>query len=99
MGEGLGAVGGTSRRAWRRPHRRSGLTPTILPIVEVGDEAYTRWRETNVLAQKQFGFVMAVASVPLGDVTSDQSACWGSWRGVRRRHDPRDARSDLVFRW
>jgi sulfite reductase (NADPH) hemoprotein beta-component len=37
-----------------------------------GDEAYARWRATNVLPQKQFGYVMAAATVPLGDLTSEQ---------------------------
>jgi sulfite reductase beta subunit-like hemoprotein len=36
-----------------------GLTPTVVPVFQAGDEAYARWRVTNVLAQKQFGFVMA----------------------------------------
>jgi len=34
-----------------------GLTPTVVPVFQVGDEAYARWRATNVLSQKQFGFV------------------------------------------
>jgi sulfite reductase beta subunit-like hemoprotein len=71
-----------------------------VPIVEVGDEAYGRWRATNVRAQKQFGFVMAVASVPLGDVTSDQMRVLGELASaygdgtIRVTPD-----QDLVFRW
>src|SRR5207253_2588785 len=49
-----------------------GITPIVLPVFQLGDEAYTRWRATNVRAQKQFGFAMAVATVPLGDLTSEQ---------------------------
>jgi sulfite reductase (NADPH) hemoprotein beta-component len=49
-----------------------GLTPTIVPLFKVGDEDYMRWRDTNVRPQKQFGFVMAVVTTPLGDLTSEQ---------------------------
>jgi sulfite reductase (NADPH) hemoprotein beta-component len=49
-----------------------GITPAIVPIFHAGDDAYARWRATNERPQKQFGYVMAVAAVPLGDLTSDQ---------------------------
>jgi sulfite reductase (NADPH) hemoprotein beta-component len=49
-----------------------GITPVIAPVYLPGDEAYIRWRTTNVIAQKQFGYVMATATVPLGDLTSEQ---------------------------
>src|SRR6185436_3103292 len=49
-----------------------GITPTVVPLFQAGDDAYARWRGTNVHPQKQFGFLMAVASVPLGDLTSEQ---------------------------
>jgi sulfite reductase beta subunit-like hemoprotein len=54
-----------------------GITPAILPVFHAGDDAYARWRATNVHAQKQFGFVMAVVSVPLGDLTSEQMRVTG----------------------
>src|SRR5207302_8268425 len=43
-----------------------GLTPAVVPVFQAGDEAYARWRVTDVLAEKQSGFGMAIASVPLG---------------------------------
>src|SRR5206468_10399785 len=49
-----------------------GITPTVVPIFRVGDDAYARWRSTNVRPQKQFGYVVATVTVPLGDLTSDQ---------------------------
>jgi len=49
-----------------------GLTPTVVPVLSAGDEAFARWRVTNVVPQKQFGFVIATATVPLGDLTSEQ---------------------------
>ncbi len=49
-----------------------GITPVIVPVLLSGDEAYHRWRQTNVKAQKQFGYVTATVTVPLGDLTSEQ---------------------------
>jgi sulfite reductase beta subunit-like hemoprotein len=77
-----------------------GLTPAIVPVFHVGDEAYARWRATNVRPQKQFGYMMVVASVPLGDLTSDQMRVLGELAHaygdgtVRVTPD-----QDLVFRW
>jgi sulfite reductase beta subunit-like hemoprotein len=77
-----------------------GLTPAIVPMFQAGDEAYGRWRATNVHAQKQFGFVMAVASVPLGDVTSEQMRVLGE---LARAYGDGTIRvtpdQDLLFRW
>jgi sulfite reductase (NADPH) hemoprotein beta-component len=49
-----------------------GITPTLAPVYLPGEEAYARWRATNVQPQKQFGYVSAAATVPLGDLTSEQ---------------------------
>ena len=77
-----------------------GLTPAIVPIFQAGDELYARWRGTNVHAQKQFGFVMAVASVPLGDLTSEQMRVLGE---LARAYGDGTIRvtpdQDLLFRW
>ena len=77
-----------------------GLTPRIIPVFEAGDEAYARWRVTNVHPQKQAGFVMAVATVPLGDLTSDQMRVLGE---LARAYGDGTIRvtpdQDLLFRW
>ena len=77
-----------------------GLTPTIVPLFHTGDEEYERWRVTNVRPQKQFGFVMAVASVPLGDLTSEQMRVLGE---LARAYGDGTIRvtldQDLLFRW
>jgi sulfite reductase (NADPH) hemoprotein beta-component len=54
------------------PPTGPGITPALAPVFMPGDEAYMRWRATNVRPQKQFGYVMATATVPLGDLTSEQ---------------------------
>jgi sulfite reductase (NADPH) hemoprotein beta-component len=77
-----------------------GLTPTIVPLLQPGDEAYARWRVTNVRPQKQFGFVMAVASVPLGDLSSDQMRIVGELARAYGDGAIRvTADQDLLFRW
>jgi sulfite reductase (NADPH) hemoprotein beta-component len=77
-----------------------GLTPNIVPIYQAGDEAYARWRATNVRAQKQFGYVMAVATVPLGDLSSEQMRVLGE---LARAYGDGTIRvtpdQNLLFRW
>ena len=71
-----------------------------MPVFQAGDDAYARWRATNVRPQKQFGFVMAVASVPLGDLTSEQMRVLGE---LARAYGDGTVRvtpdQDLLFRW
>jgi sulfite reductase beta subunit-like hemoprotein len=77
-----------------------GITPTLVPVFMPGDEAYVRWRATNVRAQKQFGFATVTATVPLGDLTSEQMRVLGELSQaygdgtVRVTPD-----QDLMFRW
>ena len=54
-----------------------GIVPTIIPVLQPGDEAYARWRTTNVRPQKQFGYLMATVTVPLGDLSSEQMRVLG----------------------
>ena len=77
-----------------------GITPTVVPVYMPGDEAYIRWRATNVRAQKQFGYTTVTATVPLGDMTSEQMRVLGELSEaygdgtVRVTPD-----QDLMFRW
>ena len=51
-----------------KPLRGPGPLPaTNLP------EGFARWRDSNVLPQRQDGYVMAVVRLPLGDLTSEQA--------------------------
>jgi sulfite reductase beta subunit-like hemoprotein len=59
-------------RVTAAPPSGPGITPTIVPVFLSSDEAYQRWRTTNVRPQKQFGYAMLTATVPLGDLTSEQ---------------------------
>jgi sulfite reductase (NADPH) hemoprotein beta-component len=77
-----------------------GLTPTIVPLLHAGDEAYARWRATNVRSQKQFGFIVATVTVPLGDLTSQQMRVLGE---LARAYGDGAVRvttdQNLLFRW
>jgi sulfite reductase beta subunit-like hemoprotein len=77
-----------------------GLTPTVVPIYRPGDERYARWRATNTRSQKQAGYFVAVASVPLGDLTSGQMRVVSE---LARAYGDGSVRvtseQDLLFRW
>ncbi len=49
--------------------RGPGIRPSA-PVL--ADDAFERWLRTNVRPQKQPGFVIAAATIPLGDVTAAQ---------------------------
>ena len=77
-----------------------GITPTLVPVYLPGDEAYARWRATNVQAQKQFGYVIATATVPLGDLTSEQMRVIGELAAAYSDGTVRVTMDqNLVFRW
>jgi len=77
-----------------------GLTPTIVPVFLPGDEAYSRWRSTNVRPQKQFGYMIATATVPLGDLTAEQMRVAGELARAYGDGAVRvTADQNLVFRW
>jgi sulfite reductase beta subunit-like hemoprotein len=77
-----------------------GLTPVIVPIINSSDDAYSRWRTTNVRPQKQFGFAIATATVPLGDLSSAQMRVLGE---LARAYGDGTVRvtpdQNLLFRW
>jgi sulfite reductase (NADPH) hemoprotein beta-component len=77
-----------------------GITPTVVPVFLAGDEAYARWRSTNVRPQKQFGYVVVHVTVPLGDLTSEQMRAVGE---LSRAYGDGTVRvttdQDLVLRW
>ena len=94
------SVGHIASRVLGGKIKGPGLTPAIVPVFHAGDEAYARWRATNVRTQKQFGFVTAAATVPLGDLTSEQMRVLGE---LARAYGDGAVRvtpdQDLLFRW
>ena len=82
------------------PPSGPGITPTITPIYLPGDEAYMRWRATNVQPQKQFGYVVATATVPLGDFTSEQMRVIAELASAYSDGTVRvTMEQNLLFRW
>lgn len=77
-----------------------GVTPVLLPVLIAGEDAYARWRHTNVRPQKQFGYVTAIVTVPLGDLTSEQMRVLGE---LARAYGDGTVRvtvdQNLVIRW
>jgi len=94
------SVGHIASRVSEGTVKGPGLTPAIVPVFQAGDDAYARWRATNVRAQKQFGYVMAVATTPLGDLTSEQMRIVGELARAYGDGAIRvTADQDLLFRW
>jgi len=80
--------------------RGPGVLPVVTPIYQPSDEAYLRWRATNIAPQKQFGFVTLTATVPLGDLTSEQMRVVGELASGYGDGTVRvTIEQDLVFRW
>lgn len=66
----------------------------------LGDHAFTRWKRTNALPQKQPGYHVAIIKLPLGDLTAAQLRAVAD---VARRFGNGEARTtntqNLVLRW
>jgi sulfite reductase beta subunit-like hemoprotein len=77
-----------------------GITPIVVPLYRLTDESYIRWRTSNVRPQKQFGYSLVTATVPLGDLTSEQMRVLGELSEAYGDGTVRvTADQDLVFRW
>jgi sulfite reductase beta subunit-like hemoprotein len=94
------SVGHIASRVGAGRVKGPGLVPTVVPIFQAGDDAYVKWRATNVHAQRQFGHVLAIATVPLGDLTSTQMRVLGE---LARAYGDGTVRvtldQNLLFRW
>ena len=77
-----------------------GLAPSVLPVLHAGDVEYARWHATNVRSQKQFGYAIAIAAVPLGDLTSEQMRVIADLADAYGDGSVRvTPEQDLLFRW
>lgn len=87
-------------RVTAAPGKGPGVIPVIVSVYQPTDEAYLRWRQTNVTPQKQFGFAMVTTTVPLGDLTSEQMRVVGELAASYGDGTVRvTIEQDLVFRW
>jgi sulfite reductase beta subunit-like hemoprotein len=100
MKDGSPSFGHIASRVTTQQLKGPGIVPTIVPVLQPGDEAYARWRVTNTRPQKQFGYLMASVTVPLGDLSSEQMRVLGD---LARAYSDGTVRvtpdQNLVFRW
>jgi sulfite reductase beta subunit-like hemoprotein len=94
------SVAETASRAEQSRVHGPGLLPEVRPQLRVLDEDFHRWQQTNVQPQKQRGYALVTATIPLGDFTgaqmrllADLALSYGDGT-VRVTPD-----QDLVFRW
>jgi sulfite reductase (NADPH) hemoprotein beta-component len=80
--------------------RGPGIQPTLRTSAHVRDEDVAHWRATNVRPQKQAGFVTAIATVPLGDLTGAQFRVIADLSHAFSDGTVRvTPTQDLLFRW
>ena len=80
--------------------RGPGLVPVVQPDPAPGAALKAKWRKTNVLPQKQAGYVMAVVTTILGDLTSHQLRVLADLSEAYSDGSMRvTAEQNLLFRW
>jgi sulfite reductase (NADPH) hemoprotein beta-component len=88
------------RRASAAELRGPGILPRGERELPVRSDAFLRWLRSNVREQKQPGYALVTANVPLGDLSGAQLRLLGELAfaygdgAVRVTHD-----QDLLFRW
>lgn len=74
--------------------------PPLEEGAALGDAAFARWRRTNVLAQRQAGYHVAIVKLALGDITAPQMRALAD---ISRRFGNGEVRAtntqNFVLRW
>jgi sulfite reductase beta subunit-like hemoprotein len=93
-------IGDIAARVTSHAVRGPGIIPTVSPLLQISGDKYAHWRETNTRPQRQFGFLTAIVSVPLGDLTGAQMRVIAE---LSRAYSDSTVRvtpgQNLVFRW
>jgi sulfite reductase beta subunit-like hemoprotein len=77
-----------------------GLQPDVRPLLQVTTDAFHDWLRTNVRLQKQAGYAIAVATLPLGDITGAQLRVAAELATAYGDGSVRvTTEQNLVFRW
>jgi sulfite reductase beta subunit-like hemoprotein len=77
-----------------------GILPSVRPMLPTMNGDYSHWLSTNVRKQRQAGYCMVTATIPLGDFTSQQMRILGDLAAAFGDGTVRvTAEQDLVFRW
>ena len=80
--------------------RGPGIVPVVQPDPAPSAALQAQWRTTNVLPQKQAGYVMAVVTTILGDLTSHQLRVLADLAEAYSDGSMRvTAEQNLLFRW
>lgn len=94
------SVGDVAARVTLGEVRGPGIRPEPTPVLNVSDAQYSRWAKTNVRFQKQPGYAAVIATVPLGDLSSQQMRVLAdlslAYSDGQTRVTPTQ---NLVFRW
>ncbi len=86
-----------SLRAAAAQVRGPGIKPSVIPVAGDSEE---RWLRTNVRKQKQRGYAIVLAKVPLGDLTSAQFRLIGDLAASYSDGTVRvTTEQNLLFRW
>ena len=94
------SVADAAARARRSEVRGPGIVPQIAPVTAPSALDLLRWRATNIRPQKQAGYALVTASIPLGDMSAEQMRVLAdladAYGDATVRVTPEQ---DLSFRW
>ena len=77
-----------------------GIVPQVRPMLPTMNGDYSRWLSTNVGRQKQAGYFLVTATLPLGDFTGQQMRILGDLATAFSDGTIRvTPEQNLVFRW
>jgi sulfite reductase (NADPH) hemoprotein beta-component len=77
-----------------------GILPEVRPALPMMNGEYAHWVSTNVRPQKQADYCIVTATIPLGDVTSEQMRVLGDLALAYGDGAVRvTSEQDLIFRW
>jgi len=77
-----------------------GIVPQVRPMLPTMNGDYSRWLSTNVRRQKQAGYFLVTATLPLGDFTGQQMRILGDLATAFSDGTIRiTPEQNLVFRW
>jgi sulfite reductase beta subunit-like hemoprotein len=94
------AVGEAAERVSQDDVRGPGIVPEVRPVTRYDRDRFTAWRATNVRPQKQRGYALVTATIPLGDMTSQQMRVLADLADAYSDGSVRvSPEQDLVFRW
>jgi sulfite reductase beta subunit-like hemoprotein len=80
--------------------RGPGITPNLRPFLPVMNGDFAHWARTNTRPQKQAGYVLVTATVPLGDITGQQMRVLGDLTLAYGDGTLRvTSEQDLLLRW